>query len=239
MVPKTAARHRFERLVFERFDAPTGVARGLGLLARRRRPGRRARPAEEPDDRAVLGHRQRARRDRPGWRHRTDAHGARGSDGRRRPRRAGSSRPRRRRRAASSRRRIRRCARSGPTSAPAPAPGSASRARSRPTRRRPHRAARWAPRGCRPARAGSRTAGPGCGSPRRSGPSAEPRGDEQTVADRQDRRAEARIGEDRRIEGAQGRGVRVVRRDRPGARDPPAPQDVVGEDEGARARGGS
>ena len=36
------------------------------------------------------------------------------------------------------------------------------------------------------------------------------------------------------IEGAQRGGVRVVRRDRPGARDPPAPQDVVGEDEGAR-----
>jgi hypothetical protein len=48
-------RHRFERLVFERFDGPTGMARGFRLLARRRRPGRRARPAEEPDDRAILG----------------------------------------------------------------------------------------------------------------------------------------------------------------------------------------
>ena len=48
-------RHRLVRLVLERFDRPAGVAGGLGLLARRRRAGRRPGPAEEPDDRAVLG----------------------------------------------------------------------------------------------------------------------------------------------------------------------------------------
>jgi hypothetical protein len=47
-------RQRIEGLVLQGFDAAAGVAGGLGLLARCGRAGRRTRPPEEPDDRAVL-----------------------------------------------------------------------------------------------------------------------------------------------------------------------------------------
>ena len=45
----------FERFVFEPFDGPAGVLGGLLGLAGRGRPGRAPGPADEPDDRAVLG----------------------------------------------------------------------------------------------------------------------------------------------------------------------------------------
>ena len=54
-------RHRLVRLVLQRLHAAAGMARGLGLLARRRRARRLAGPPEEPD-------RPRRRRDRPGGR---------------------------------------------------------------------------------------------------------------------------------------------------------------------------
>src|SRR3954469_10402992 len=56
-------------------------------------------------------------------------------------------------------------------------------------------------------------------------------GDEEPIAKRQDRGVEPRIAQDRRIEFAQGR--RVLVRDRR-IRDAAAPQDVVGDDQGAR-----
>ena len=52
-------RQRVERLVLERIDGPPGVAGGLLFLARCGRPGRRARPPEEADDRTVLGYSER------------------------------------------------------------------------------------------------------------------------------------------------------------------------------------
>ncbi len=64
--------------------------------------------------------------------------------------------------------------------------------------------------------------------------SAAPRGDEQSVPERQDRRGEARIGEDCRIERTQCRRVRVAGLDRPGAGHAAAPQHVVRDDESTR-----
>ncbi len=50
--------HRLVGLVVEPLDRPSGVAGRLRLLARRRRAGGDAGPAEEADDPAVLGDRQ-------------------------------------------------------------------------------------------------------------------------------------------------------------------------------------
>ena len=64
-------RHRLEGLVSEAFDRTAGVSGGFGLLPGRRRAGRDPGPAEEPDDRPVLGEsraRPRARRGSPGER---------------------------------------------------------------------------------------------------------------------------------------------------------------------------
>ena len=116
-------RHRLVRLVLERLDGPAGVPRGLGLLPRRRRPGRRAGPPEEPDDRAVARIAPAARPAPRGSRCRTASRGARGAGRPSRRRPAGSSPPRRRRRGPSPGRRRRRCARSGPTAGRAPSTG--------------------------------------------------------------------------------------------------------------------
>ena len=101
--------------------------------------------------------------------------------------------------------------------------------------RRP--AARAGPRASRRARAGSRRGGRGRGralsgpSARSAVASATEAGEEEPVADRQDRRLEPRIGEDRRVERAERARVRL----RPGrVDDAAAPEDVVGDDERAR-----
>ena len=61
-----------------------------------------------------------------------------------------------------------------------------------------------------------------------------PRGDEQPIADGQDRRREALIAEHASTELAQRFGVAVLVADGRRARDAPAPEDVVGEHERAR-----
>ena len=183
-------RHRLVGLVFERFDRTTGVTGRLLLLARRRRPGRRARPAQEPDDGAVLGLGERLGQlgqDRAGERLVADLEdpvgarrpgrfgtgGSRGGPADRpdrpapappsrpiRPRPAGSSPPRRRRPGGWSGRRSRRCGRTEATPDPARGPDGARPAPTRRPRHRRRRRGRARPRASRPARAGPRTGGP-------------------------------------------------------------------------------
>ena len=240
IVAERGERHRLERLVFERVHGPAGVPRGLGLLARRGRPGRGPRPPEEPDHGAVLGERQLVRE--------------LGEDGRRERRLAELDDPARVAGAPPDTGGI--IATSSPSASTVVGVGVLAvprEAHRRPPGREDREAAPRAPP--RPPRRPTPSASSSVtsrvpassrwtansrtrtrmrhGRPRRSRSTA-PRGDEQAVADRQDRGREARVGEDRGVEGAQRRGVRVTRLDRPGARDATAPQDVVGGDERAR-----
>ena len=219
------------------------MAGGLGLLARRRRAGRRPGPAEEPDDRAVLGVARRV--------------GQLGQDGGRERRLAELEDP---------------PSAPPPASGPDPPETGGIIATSSPSASavaglgvvavagEPHR--RAAGRQDRVARDERGPGGLDVGAVgelerdlARPGQLALDR--EQADPDAHGRRRhrrqlsratcamsspspsgrivgrEARIGEDRRVERAQRGRVRVVGRGRPGARDPAAPQDVVGDDQRA------